>query len=146
MQCPSCEDPNQQGVNTICSNCNQAFNQCPDCNYQNPLIAQICSDCGNTLAQAQTTTAPRDYRRGFSIAFVILGSIFLALIFLVPVIFSWNFYCEIVLLILSALSLHLWRSFRNKFNAGQIFGWRMWYIYAMIAGLLLVLAIIRQGG
>lgn len=170
MECPKCGDQNQDGLDEICSACGEALNECPNCGYNNPLLAQKCTNCGADLISSSALTAipattincpkcghenpetaekctkcgailqPRLLPKKLGVIFGIVGAVCVALIFGFPIVWKWEPYTEITLATGAALFLRLYFKSRKEMPFWEIIGWRMWYVYAIVVGLLIAIA------
>ena len=63
------------------------------------------------------------------------------MIFLLPILWQWDPFAGIALTIGAMFFIRLWRKLQKGVELENIFGWRMWYIYASIVGLILALLV-----
>jgi hypothetical protein len=151
MKCPHCGDQGQNGLDEICTNCNQAMNQCPDCNYQNPLMARNCSNCGIRLGRRRLGLSripslhiPQLPVPNLAILCLILGILLLISVFIVPIFWKWEPYTEITLGVVAAFFFVIFHGNYRGFPISRIFfGWRMFLVYITIAWLLIAIAAAR---
>lgn len=140
MLCPHCGDASQAPIDSVCTSCAQALNECPSCALQNPLIAKACGDCGQSLGVSVSTAASQVYKRPSNVwLWLGVGAVLASFV----IMFLWNPYLWIFVVTLAVFCFLYWRK-RNKgmgIRKTLLGCWQMYYVYTAVVALIIALAL-----